>query len=96
VLKRIFGTKRDEVTREWRKLYNVELNDLYISPNISPVIKSKRIRWAGHVARMSEKRGVYRFLVWKPEGKRRLGIPRRRWEYNIERDLQEVGCGGMD
>ena len=88
--------KRDEVTGEWRKLHNEELNDLYSLPNIVPVIKSRRMRWAAHVARMGERRGVYRVLVGKPEGKRPLGRPRRRWEDNIKMDLQEVGCGGMD
>ena len=87
---------RDEVKREWRKLHNEELNDLYSSPNIVRVIKSRRIRWAGHVARMGENRGVYRVLVGKPEIKRLLGRPRRRWEDNIKMDLQEVECGGMD
>ena len=95
-LRRIFGAKRDEVTREWRKLQNEELNDLYCSPNIARVIKSSRMRWAGHVARMGERRGVYRVLVGKPEGKRPLGRPRRRWEDNIKMNLQEVRCGGMD
>jgi len=80
----------------WRKLHNEELNDLYCSPNIIRVIKSRRMRWAGHVARMGEGRGVYRVLVGKPEGKRPLGRTRRRWENNIKMDLQEVGCGGMD
>jgi hypothetical protein len=75
---------------------NEELNYLYCSPNIVRVIKSRRMRWAGHVARMGEGRGVYRILVGKPEGKRPLGRPRRRWEDNIKMDLQEVGCGGMD
>ena len=74
---RIFGPRRDEVTGEWRRLHNEELNDLYCSPNISRVIKSRRIRCVGHVARMGEERGVYRVLVWKPEGKRPLGRPRR-------------------
>jgi len=69
MLRRIFGPKRDEVTREWRKLHNEELNDLYFSSNIVRVIKSRRIRWAGHVARMGERRGIYRVLVGKPEGK---------------------------
>ena len=78
VLRRIFGTKRDEVTGEWRRLHNEELNDLYPSPNIVWVIKSRRMRWTGNVARMSEERGVYRVLVGKPEGKRPLGKPRRR------------------
>ena len=78
VLRRIFGTKTDEVTGEWRKLHNEELNDLYSSPNIVRVIKSRRTRWAGHVARMGERRGVYRVLVDKPVGKRSLGRPRCR------------------
>ena len=82
------------MTGEWRKLHNVELNDLYTSPNIVRVIKSRRIRWAGHVARMGERRGVYRVLVGKPEGKRPLGRPRRRWEENIKMDRQEVGLWG--
>jgi len=79
VLRRIFGSRRDEVTGEWRRLHNEEINDLYSSPNIVRVIKSRRVRWAGHVARMGEERGVYRVLVEKPEGKRPLGRPRRRW-----------------
>jgi transcription termination factor 2 len=85
----------DEVTGEWRKLHNEELNDLYALPNIVRVIKSRRMRWAGHVARMGEDRGVYRVLVGKPEGKRPLGRPRRRWKDNIKIDLREVGgsCG---
>ena len=87
VLRRVFGPKRDEVTGEWRKLHNEELNDRYSSPNIVRVIKPRRIRWAGHVARMGEGRGVYRVLVGKPEGKRPLGRPRRRWEDNIKMDL---------
>jgi len=81
---------------EWRRLHNEELNDLYSSPNIVRVIKSRRMRWAGHVARMGEERGVYRALVEKPEGKRLLGRPRRRWVDNIRMDLQEVGCEYMD
>ena len=93
---RIFRSNRDEVTQEWRKLYNEELNDLYSSPKIVRVIKSRRMRWAGHVACMGEKRGVYRVLVGKPEGKRPLGTPRRRWEDNITMDLQEVECKNMD
>ena len=96
VLRRIFGLKRDEITREWRKLHNEELNDLFPSPNIARVIKSRGIRWPGQVARMGERRGVYRALVGKPEGQRPLGRPRRRWEDNIKMDIQEVGCGGMD
>ena len=90
VLRRIFRPKRDEVTGEWRKLHNEELNDLYCSPNIFRVIKSRRMRWAGYVARMGEMRGVYRVLVGKPEGKRSFGRPRRRWEDNIKMDLQEM------
>jgi hypothetical protein len=83
VLRRIFGPNRDEVTVEYRKLYNEELNDLYCSPNIVQVIKSRRMSWARHVARMDKRRGVYRVLVGKSEGKRSLGKPRRRWEDNI-------------
>jgi len=96
VLRRIFGPKRDEVTGEWRKLHNEELNNLYSSPNIVLVIKSRRMRWAGHVARMGEGRGVYMVLVGKPEERRPLGRPRRRWEDNIRIDLPKVGCGGVD
>jgi hypothetical protein len=98
VLRRIFGPKRDEVTGEWRKLHNEELNDLYSSLNIVPVIKSRKMSWTGHEARMRERRGVYRVLVGKPEGMRPLGRPRSRWEHNIKMDLQEVGCGryGLD
>ena len=94
-MRRIFGPKRDEVTEEWRKLHNKELNDLYHT-KIIRVIKSRRMRWAGHVARMGERRDIYRVLVGKPEGKRPLGRPRRRWDDNIKMDLQEVGCGGVD
>jgi len=96
VLRRIFGRRRDEVTGEWRRLHNEELNDLYSSPNSLRVIKSRRMRWAGHVARMGEGRGVYRILVGKPEGKRPLGKPRRRWVNIIRMYLREVGCGYMD
>jgi len=96
VLRRIFGPRRDEVTGEWRRLHNEGLNDLYSSLNIVRVIKSRRMRWAGHVARMGEGRGVCRVLVGKPEGKRPMGRPRRRWVDNIRMDLQEVGCGYMD
>jgi len=95
-LRRIFGPKKDEVRREWRKLHNEELNDLYFSPSIVRVIKSRRMRWAGHVARIREKRGVYRVLVGKPGRKRPLERPMHRGEDNIKMDLQEVGCGGMD
>jgi len=96
VLRRIFGPRRDEVTGEWRRLHNEELKDLYSSPNFVRVIKSRRMRWAEHVARMGEERGVYRVLVGKPEGKRPLGRPRRTWVGNIGMDLQEVGCGYVD
>jgi hypothetical protein len=90
VLRRIFGPRRDEVTGEWRRLHNEELNDLYCSPNIVRVIKSRRMRLAGHVARMGEERGAYRVLVGKPEGKRSLGRPRRKCVDNIRMDLQEM------
>jgi len=88
----IFGLRRDELTGEWRRLHNEEFNDLYCSPNIVRVIKSRRMRWAGHVARMGEESGVHRVLVGKPERRRPLGRPRRRWVDNIRTDLQEVGC----
>jgi hypothetical protein len=96
VLRRVFGPKRDEATGEWRKLHIEELNYLYSLPNIVRVVKSRRMRWAGHVARMGEERGVHRVLVGKPEGKRPLGRPRRRWEDNIKMDLQKVGGGCGD
>ena len=83
------------MTGEWRRLHNEELNDLYCSPNIVQVIKSRRIRWAGHVACMGDRRGVYRVLVGKPEEKRPFGRPRCSWKDNIKMDLQEVGCGIM-
>jgi hypothetical protein len=95
VLRRVFGPKKDEVTREWRKLQNEELKDQF-SSNIFRVIKSRRMRWAGHVARIGEERGVYRVLVGKPEGNRPLGRPRHKWEDNIKMNLREVGCGGVD
>jgi hypothetical protein len=91
----MFGPKRDEVPRECGKLHNEELNDLYSSPNIFRVIESRRMRWAGHVLRMGERRGVYMVLVEKSEGKRQPGRPRLRWENNIKMDLQEVGYGCM-
>jgi hypothetical protein len=91
MLRRIFRPKREEVKREWRKLYEEELNDLCSSPNIVRVIKSRRMSFAGHVVLMRERRGVYRVLVEKPERKRPLGRPRRRWDGNIKMDLQEVG-----
>ena len=87
VLWRVFGPKRDETTGEWRKLHNEELSDLYSLPNIVRVVKSRRMRWTGHVTRMGEGKGVHRVLVGKPEGKRPLGRPRRRWEDNIKIDL---------
>jgi len=96
VLRRIFRPRKEYVTGEWRRVHNEELNDLYSSPNIVRVIKSRRMRWAGNVARMGEERGVYRVLLGKPEGKRPLGRPRRRWVDNIRMDLQDVGCGYMD
>jgi hypothetical protein len=92
VLRRIFGPKRDEVTGEWGKLHNKELHDLYSSPSIIRIIKSRMMSWAGHVARMGKKKkNAYRLLVGKPEGKRPLGRPRRRWVDNIRMDLGEVG-----
>ena len=96
VLRRIFGPRRDEVMGEWRRLHNEELNDFYSSRNIVLVIKSRRMRWAGHVARMGEESRVYWVLVGKLGGTRSLGRPRRRWVDNIRMDLQEVGCGYMD
>jgi len=96
VLRRVFGSKRDEVTGKWRKLHNEELNDVYCSPNIVRMIKSRRMRWVGHVARMGDRRVVYRVLVGKPERRRPLGRTRLRWEDDVKMDLQEVGCGDMD
>jgi hypothetical protein len=98
VLRRIFGSKRDEVTGEWRKLHKEELRDLYSSPSIIRIMKSRRMMWAGHVARMGEKINAYRLLVGKPEGKRPLGRPRhtRRWVDNIKMDLLEIGWGSVD
>jgi hypothetical protein len=87
---------REKVTGEWRKLHNKELNDLYSSPKIVRVIKLRRMRWAGHVACMGDSKGVYWVLVGKPEGKKPLGRPRHGWKDNINMDLQEVGCGGME
>ena len=94
VLRRVFGPKRGMVIGEWRKLHNEELNDMYSPPSIVRVIKLRRIRWVEHVARMGERRGAYRVLVGKHEGKKPLGRPNHRWEDNIKMDLQEVGCGG--
>jgi hypothetical protein len=95
VLRRIFGPKRDEATGEWRRVHSEGLNDLYSSPNIIQIIKSSRMRWAGHVAGIGEKRGAYRILVGRPEGRRPLGRPRRRWKENIKIHLQEVKWRGM-
>jgi hypothetical protein len=96
VLRRIFGPKRDEATGEWGKLHYEELHDLYSSPSIIRIIKARRMRWAGHVARMGEKKNAYRLLVGKPEGRRPLGRPRYRWVDNIRIDLVEVGWGDVD
>jgi hypothetical protein len=96
VLRRIFGPKRDEVTGGWRELHNEELRDLYSLPSIIRIIMSRRVRWAGHVARMEEKRNAYRLLVGKPEGNWPLGRPRRSWVNNIKMDLLEIGWGGVD
>jgi hypothetical protein len=93
VLRRVFGPKRNEETGEWRKLHNEEIRDLYSSPSIIRIIKSRSMRWAGHVARMGEKRNVYRLLVGKPEGRRPIVRPRCRWLGNIRMDLGEVGWG---
>jgi hypothetical protein len=96
VLRRIYGPKRDEGAGEWRKLRNEEFNDLYLSQNIIRVIKLRRMRWVRYVTYMGDRKGAYRVLVGKPEGKRQLGRPRCRWENNIKMNFQEVGCGGMD
>jgi hypothetical protein len=96
VLREIFGPKRDEVMGEWRKLHNEELNDLYSSPSIIRIIKSRRMRWVGHVARMGEKRNEFRLLVVKSEGKIPLGRPRCRLVDNIRMDLGEMGWSGVD
>jgi hypothetical protein len=96
VLRRIFGPKRDEVTVEWRKLHNEELHHLYSSPDIIRPVKSRRMRWAGHVGHMGEERKVYKVLAGKPEGKRPLGRPRRRWEDGVRMDFREIGLGDVD
>jgi hypothetical protein len=95
VLRSIFGPKRDEVTGEWRKLHNEELHNLYSSSDIIRQIKSRRMKWAGHVARMGEERKVYNVLAGKPEGRRPLGRPRHRWKDEVRSDLREVGLGGV-
>jgi hypothetical protein len=96
VLWRIFGPKRDEMTGGWRKLHNEELHGLYSSPGIIRVIRARKMRWTGHVARMREVRCAYNILVGKPEGRRPLGRPRRRWEDNIKMDLGKIGFGDVD
>jgi hypothetical protein len=98
VLRRIFAPKRDEVTGEWRKLHSEELHNLYSSPDIIRQVKSRRMKWTGNVARKGEERKVYKILAGKPEGKRLLGRPRRRWEDGIRMDLREIGFGvcGLD
>ena len=96
VLRKIFGTKGDEITGEWRKLHNTELRALYFSSNIIRNLKSRRLRWAGHVARMEQFRNTYRVLVGKLESKRALGRPRCRWEDDIKLDLKEVSCDAGD
>jgi hypothetical protein len=96
VLRKIYGPKGDEVTGGWRKLHNEELHGLYSSTSIVRVIKARRMRWAGHVARMGEVRDAYNILVGRPEGRRPLGRPRRRWEDNIKIDVREIGFGHVD
>jgi hypothetical protein len=96
VLRRIFGRKRDEVTGGRRKLHDEELHGSYSSPSIVRVIKPRRMRWAGHVARMGEVRGAYNILVGRSDGRRSLGRPRPRWEDNIKMDLWEIGFGDVD
>jgi hypothetical protein len=96
VLRRIFGPKRNEMRRSWKNLHNEELHNLYSSPSVIIMLKSRRMRWAGHVARKEKKRKVYRISVGKPEGARPLGRPRCRWEDNIKMDLREIEWRGMD
>jgi hypothetical protein len=96
VLRRTFRPKMDEVTGGWRNLHNEELRDLYSSPSVIRTIKSRRVWWAGHVARMGEKRNAYVLSVGKPEGKIPLRRPRRRWADNIKMDILEIGSGGVD
>jgi hypothetical protein len=96
VLRRIFGPKRDEVTGEWTKVHNEKLHDLYSSPSIIRIMKSRRMRWMGHVARMGENRNAYRLLMGKPEGKITLGRPRHKWVDNIRMDPLKLGWGNVD
>jgi hypothetical protein len=96
VLRRIFGPKRDEVRGGWRKLRNEDLHNLYSSPSIIRMIKSRRMRWAGHIVRMGERMNAYRILVGRPDGRRPLGRPRRRWMCNIKTYFREIGWDGMD
>jgi hypothetical protein len=96
MLRRIFGPKRDGVTGRWTKLHNEELHNFYSSPSIIRIIKSRRMRWVGHMARMGEKRNVYRLLVGKAEGKKPLGRPRRRWINSIKMDLLKIGLNVVD
>jgi hypothetical protein len=96
VVRRIFGPKRDEVIGDWRKLHNEELHNLYSSPNIIRIIKSRRMKWTGHIARMEERRHAYRILVGKPEGKRPLGRPRCRLWTMLKWVLSVTGWGGVD
>jgi hypothetical protein len=96
VLRRIFGPKRDEVTGEWTELHSEELHNLYPSPDIIRQVKSRQMRWTGHVASIGKERKLYKVLVGKPEGKRPLGRPRRRWEDGVGMDLREIGFGGVD
>jgi hypothetical protein len=96
VLRRIFGPRRDGVMGGWRKLHNDELHNMYSSPSIMRIVKSRRMRWAGNVARMGAKKNVYRLLVGKPEGKRPLGRPRRRWIDNIKMDLSEIRLSAVE
>jgi hypothetical protein len=96
LLRRIFGRKRDVIKVDWRKLHKEKLHNFYSSPNIIRMIKSRNMRWAGHIARMGDKRNAYRMLVGKPEGKRPLGRERRRWVDNIKIDLREIEWVGVD
>jgi hypothetical protein len=96
VLRKIFGPKREEVIIGWRRMHDEALHNLYCSPSIIRIIKLRKMRWTGHVARMGERRNAYRIFVGKPEEKGQLGRPRRRWEDNIRMDLRKIRWGGMD